>query len=93
MIRFIKEKINFIKEKIYFKKIIISAICIWCAMSLFLSVKVYMWEKSAYENYGENNPYTDVMNDVDYFILGERDTKKTLWRNHISLYQLHYGMV
>jgi len=60
-------------NSIMIKRVIVSVVCIWFTMSIFLSIKVYIWEKDAYENYGLNNQYKDIMKDEFYARLSVRD--------------------
>lgn len=51
-------------------------------MSIFLSIKVWLWHNTAYKNYGENNPY-DVMSDIEFTRLEVRDSHEEIDKERI----------
>lgn len=60
-------------------------------MSIYLSVKVWNWQNVAYKNYGYNNPYSEIMSDVEFTRLEARDEEKEIDKE-TNIYT-YYNMV
>lgn len=58
------------------KKVLFTILIIWILMSVFLSIKVYVWHNVSYKYYkviNPDNPYIDIMSDESFARLNERD--------------------
>lgn len=59
------------------KRVILTILGVWLLMSVFLSIKVFIWHNVSYKQNGNNNPYSKIMTDRDFVLLSsERDEEK-----------------